>query len=542
MPEIFISYAWGAATDEKEAMADQIEAALKARGLDLVRDKTGGLGYKGNIKQFMQQIGQGKAVICLISDKYLRSPNCMFELLEIAKNPNFYDRIFPVVLSDANIYDPLGRIGYIQYWDGKIDQLNEAMKQLESQADLHGIREDIDLYTDIRGEIGRLTDTLRNMNTLTPEIHSRSGFEELYRAIVGKLQTEAAPAEPTTAAAPSQPKRRKQGKILYHIPTTMQVQQWTRCVVRLAFEEILLKEELNVPLEQSAIESIRIGKVMQVMMEEGRNGENFEIDPISEQEQIIFEDDFTEWLFDVKPLAEGTFRLVLKVILIQIVEGYGERKKEVVLEREVQTVAQNSSALREEDSAATEELPPPSPRVTQQQQPNGGTAPDFKQADMLVSLGGAQPPSPAAPAPLTNQPQPGVGTDGESFYARLSKQKEQDGSVDTQLQVHKTRRQRKRIPSYEQQQQQQMPQPQQPAPLNPDPPKSKSIWRNLTAAASLAVLMVFGWIAIQDNSETIKHQPSFEQLEEEGISEPGDGEQMDDSLKIEGPARKRRDE
>jgi hypothetical protein len=50
-------------------------------------------------------------VIVVLSDKYLKSENCMFELVEIAKHGNFVDRIFPVVLSSANIYDPVTRIG-----------------------------------------------------------------------------------------------------------------------------------------------------------------------------------------------------------------------------------------------------------------------------------------------------------------------------------------------------------------------------------------------------------------------------------------------
>jgi len=186
--EIFISYAWGTAASEKETVADEIENSLKNRGLNVVRDKTGGLGYKGNIKGFMQQIGQGKIVICIISDKYLRSKNCMFELFEIAKNDNFYDRIFPVVLSDAQIYDALDLLGYVNYWDEKIKALNQAMKASESQANLHGIRDDLDLYTEIRAQILKIVDTLRNMNALTPEMHQQSGYEELYSAIQEKLQ------------------------------------------------------------------------------------------------------------------------------------------------------------------------------------------------------------------------------------------------------------------------------------------------------------------------------------------------------------------
>jgi hypothetical protein len=60
--------------------------------------------------------------------------------------------------------------------------MDEALKDV-SAANLQGIREDIDNYTRIRNTIASLTDTLRNMNTLTPERHENSEFAELFSAV-----------------------------------------------------------------------------------------------------------------------------------------------------------------------------------------------------------------------------------------------------------------------------------------------------------------------------------------------------------------------
>lgn len=43
----------------------------------------------------------------------------MYELVEIAGNKQFADRIFPIVLPDAKIYDVMERINYIEYWGRK---------------------------------------------------------------------------------------------------------------------------------------------------------------------------------------------------------------------------------------------------------------------------------------------------------------------------------------------------------------------------------------------------------------------------------------
>lgn len=182
---VFISYAWGG---DREEVVNQIDQALQQRGLRIVRDKRE-LGYKGSIRAFMESIGQGNCVIVVISDKYLRSANCMFELVEIAENKQFHDRIFPIVLEDADIYDPLKRVEYVRYWEAKRSELAEAMKTLDP-ANLQGLRDDMDLYDRIRDKISTLTSILKDMNTLTPEIHQNTRFSHLYEAIEKRLKDE----------------------------------------------------------------------------------------------------------------------------------------------------------------------------------------------------------------------------------------------------------------------------------------------------------------------------------------------------------------
>lgn len=180
---VFISYAWGG---EREDIVNKIDEVLQKRGIKIVRDKRD-LGYKGSISGFMERIGQGNCVILVISDKYLRSPNCMFELVEIAENKQFHDRIFPIVLADANIYDPVQRIAYVKYWEVKRAELAEAMKTLDP-ANLQGIREDMDLYDRIRDKVSGLTSILKDMNTLTPEMHQDSNFSVLFDAIEERMK------------------------------------------------------------------------------------------------------------------------------------------------------------------------------------------------------------------------------------------------------------------------------------------------------------------------------------------------------------------
>ncbi len=104
----------------------------------------------------------------------------------IAKNGDFYDRIFPVVLGDAKIYDDLERLDYLQHWEQEKAKLQEKYKKIDL-ANSSKIMETLNLYDEIRRNIDNLTDTLKNMNTLTITMHKESDFEEIIKAVETRL-------------------------------------------------------------------------------------------------------------------------------------------------------------------------------------------------------------------------------------------------------------------------------------------------------------------------------------------------------------------
>ena len=180
---VFISYAWG---EENEKIVNQLDQSLQGRGMKVIRDKRD-LEYTGSIRSFMERIGTGDCVIVVISDKYLKSPNCMFELVEIAGNKQFEKRIFPLVLADAEIYKIKGKFQYIKHWENQIKELKELLKEVDP-TNLQDIYEQLNLYDRIRDNISRLTGILSDMNALTPEMHKDSDFNQLYTAIEKRMK------------------------------------------------------------------------------------------------------------------------------------------------------------------------------------------------------------------------------------------------------------------------------------------------------------------------------------------------------------------
>jgi internalin A len=90
-------------------------------------------------------------------------------------------------MPDARLFDPLTRLEYIGYWEKMRAELDAAMKKVGSEH-LEGIRDELDLYEDIRNMIARIMDVLGNMNTLTPETHRGTDFEQLYTQLAAALQ------------------------------------------------------------------------------------------------------------------------------------------------------------------------------------------------------------------------------------------------------------------------------------------------------------------------------------------------------------------
>lgn len=131
--KIFFSYAW----EQDEALIMQLYNSLKNAGFNVVKDKEN-IGYKGVISKFMNEIGSADFVIVAISDKYLRSKFCMYELYEIFRNSGmnrdtFGKKIFPIRIDETlDLGNPDTVNGYIKYWK---EQEQDWTKRVKEESD-----------------------------------------------------------------------------------------------------------------------------------------------------------------------------------------------------------------------------------------------------------------------------------------------------------------------------------------------------------------------------------------------------------------------
>lgn len=121
---IFLSYCW-ADTDR----ANSIDSYLRAKEIQVTRDVRGVDNWQ-SLKDFMETIRDNDFATLLISDSYLKSTNCMYEVLEVMKEKKYHTRIFPVVI-DSTIYSTDKQIEYVRYWEDRVKILKGNISSLE---------------------------------------------------------------------------------------------------------------------------------------------------------------------------------------------------------------------------------------------------------------------------------------------------------------------------------------------------------------------------------------------------------------------------
>ena len=130
----YVSYAWSAERKDREAIVDRLCDEAEKRGTPILRDKKM-LGFGDNITKFMRDIGKGDRIFVILSDKYLKSPFCMFELFEIWRNSRQYEDEFlkrcrVYTRGDAEIWNLLGRLKYAKHWKAQYDEVANTLKEV----------------------------------------------------------------------------------------------------------------------------------------------------------------------------------------------------------------------------------------------------------------------------------------------------------------------------------------------------------------------------------------------------------------------------
>lgn len=180
---IFLSYCW-----KDDRIANDIYDYFKDNhGVELYRDKFK-IDMWNSIKVYMQSIKNMDYIILLISDDYLKSPNCMYEVLEVMRDREYKDKIFPVVIN-KEIYRPKTRIAYVKHWKKEYEELEEGLKGL-SPDEMGSLGKDLKRFLNIKTNVAEFLDAVADMNN--------SEIENVNISIEQKLEKEGLIEKKTT--------------------------------------------------------------------------------------------------------------------------------------------------------------------------------------------------------------------------------------------------------------------------------------------------------------------------------------------------------
>ena len=184
-PTLFMSYCWA-----ESEIAEGIYSDLVQIGVTILKDNHQ-LNYKDSIKSFMNSIRDSDYAVILVSDEYLKSKNCIYELLQLLKEKQYHDKILPIIIEGTKIYSASDRIKYIKFWEQKCVELKAEIGTIDPVNSL-GVLTDLKLFTEISQNIGEFLSELGDMLHISlkklQETHYKSilekiGFEDISFAV-----------------------------------------------------------------------------------------------------------------------------------------------------------------------------------------------------------------------------------------------------------------------------------------------------------------------------------------------------------------------
>ena len=118
-------------------------------------------------------------------------------------------------------------------------------------------------------------------------------------------------------------KAAKRGSVLYRVPHVMPVRKPTRCTIRIAVDEDAILENIVLDEHVQVRSRVEISDVMSAELLDPEGG-TFQINALNSRTQLVRDTGFTEWNFSVTPLVEGVHQLLVKVSILEKVEGFAE--------------------------------------------------------------------------------------------------------------------------------------------------------------------------------------------------------------------------
>lgn len=188
---IFLSYC-----QKDAAVANLIEEKLSPfikRDFHISRDIRE-VSFRESFKKYMDSARDHEYIMMIISDSYLRSVNCMYEVTEAFKDKDFERKILFFVLSEddrkyyredapdviaADIYNSDGQTRYILHWQAEEEKIGNEIQQIREPVYTRQLAERLTRIRRIETDLPEFFAYFSDAKGLPLETHLQTDFKEL---------------------------------------------------------------------------------------------------------------------------------------------------------------------------------------------------------------------------------------------------------------------------------------------------------------------------------------------------------------------------
>lgn len=191
-PEIFFSYAWKDNDNpDREKIVDELYHELLQEGYPVKRDKAD-VQYGDSIIQFMEELGASANIIVAISDRYLKSEYCMYELHKAYEQSNsdlnnLRHKIYPIRVETVALKDPTVLGTYFEHWE-QLETQWAALVAKHSKRITAAQQAQYTRIKSIAGKLGDLLEFLSDLNASTTDVLSQDNFATIKQKIQERMR------------------------------------------------------------------------------------------------------------------------------------------------------------------------------------------------------------------------------------------------------------------------------------------------------------------------------------------------------------------
>ena len=199
---MFLSYC-----QKDKGIANIVEEKLKEneKRLEIFRDIRE-VEYRDKFSEFMQTISDKDFVLSIVSDRYLKSRNCMYEMSELMRDRKYESKLLFIIVSDsdkkyylsedlpddekqgvgAHIYDIGQQTEYIMYWKEKEQEMNNAIEKINDPVISRNQISELEVIKTIELKIRDLMSTLFDRKGISFEEMVNTNFIDIINIIRNK--------------------------------------------------------------------------------------------------------------------------------------------------------------------------------------------------------------------------------------------------------------------------------------------------------------------------------------------------------------------